>query len=74
MSFETLAIATTIVSTGMCALAFLLDRPSRKPSSDRTITITIQDDTGTRTRTVTRSNRSLDEVMRLLERLIAQPS
>ena len=74
MSFETLAIAGSIVSTCMCILAFILDRPSAKPSRDRTITITIEDSTGARTRTVAQSSRSVDEVMRLLERLVAQPS
>lgn len=74
MSFETLAIAGSIVSTCMCILAFILDRPAAGPPRDRTITITIEDSSGTRVRTIAHSDRSVDEVKRLLDRLVAQPS
>ncbi|HYR10930.1 MAG TPA: hypothetical protein VEQ60_24335 [Longimicrobium sp.] len=74
MSFETLAIAGSIVSTCMCILAFILDRPSARAPRDRTITITIEDSSGARVRTVARSDRSVDEMKRLLDRLVTQPS
>lgn len=74
MSIEMLAIATSVVAVCMCALAFILDPPSSRPPRGRTITITIEDSSGARARTVTRSDQSVDEVKRLLDRLVAQPS
>lgn len=74
MSIELLAIATSVIAICMCALAFILDPPSSKAPRDRTITITIEDSSGARVRTVTRSSRSVEEVKRLLDRLVAQPS
>lgn len=76
MTIEAMAIATSILSTSMCVVAFVLNRRSRKPrdGSERTITITIEDSTGARARTVTRSNRRVDDVRRDVERLVAQPS
>jgi hypothetical protein len=71
---EAVAMAASSVAMAMCILAFIVYRRSPKPPRDRTITITIEDSTGARTRTVAKSNQSVDEVMRLLERLVAQPS
>lgn len=74
MTMEVLAVATSAVSIGMCVLALIVHRRSPKTGRDRTIKITVEDATGARTLTVARSSRSADEVMRLLERLVAQPS
>jgi hypothetical protein len=74
MTIESMAIATSAVSIGMCVLAFILHIRSPTPSRDRTITITIEDSSGARARTVTHSDRSVDELKRLLDRLVAQPS
>ncbi|HEX2209168.1 MAG TPA: hypothetical protein VHG93_15920 [Longimicrobium sp.] len=74
MVMEAMAMASSAIAIAMCVLAFILYRRSPRPSRDRTITITVEDSTGARTRRVARSNRSVDEVMRLLERLVAQPS
>ncbi len=71
---EAMAMAASTISITMCIIAFILYRRSPKTPHDRTITITIEDSTGARTRTVAKSNQSVDEVMRLLERLVAQPS
>lgn len=71
---EAMALATTAIAIAMCILAFILYRRSPKTPPDRMITITVEDSAGARTRTVARSNRSVDEVTRLLERLVAQPS
>ena len=74
MTMEVLAVATSAVSIAMCVLAFIIHRRSPRTARDRAITITVEDATGARTLTIARSNRNADEVMRLLERLIAQPS
>jgi hypothetical protein len=74
MSIEMLAITTSVIAICMCALAFILDPPPPRPRRDRTITITIEDSSGTRVRTVAHSDRSVDELKRLLDRLVAQPS
>ncbi len=74
MTIESLAIATSAVSIGMCVLAFILHTRSPTPARDRTITITIEDSSGARARTVAHSSRSVDELKRLLDRLVAHPS
>lgn len=74
MTIEMLAIGTSVIAVCMCALAFILDPPSPSTPRGRTITITIEDSGGARVRTVTRSDRSVEEVKRLLERFVAQPS
>lgn len=71
---EWVAMAASAIAMAMCILAFILYRRSPKTPRDRTITIIVEDSTGARTRTVAKSNRSVDEVARLLERLVAQPS
>jgi hypothetical protein len=60
----------------MSLSAVVYDLYTRKslPRRDRTITITIEDSSGARARTVTRSDRGVDELKRLLDRLLAQPS
>jgi hypothetical protein len=74
MTMEMMAIATSGAAICMCALAFILDPPSRRSWRDRTITITIEDSSGARTRTVAHSDRSVEELKRLLDGLVAQPS
>lgn len=71
---ESVAMAASAIAMAMCILAFILYRRSPKTPRDRTITITIEDSTGARTRAIAKSNQSVDELMRLLERLVAQPS
>lgn len=71
---EWVALAASTIAMAMCILAFILYRTSPKAPHDRIITITVEDSTGARTRKVAKSSRSVDEVMRLLERLVAQPS
>jgi hypothetical protein len=70
---ETMAIAGSIIASCMAITAMLLARRPA-PAGNRTLTITIEDSSGARTRIVAESSRSLDEVMRLLEGVIAQPS
>lgn len=74
MSFETPAIITSVVMMGMSLLGFVLNRRSGRQAKGRTLTITIEDSSGARARTVTHSDRSVEEVKRLLDRLVAQPS
>jgi hypothetical protein len=74
MSFETPAIIGSLVMICMSIVAVALGRQPATPGADRTITITIEDSSGARARTVARSSRSVDEVKRLLDRLVAQPS
>lgn len=73
-TMEALAMAASTIAIAMCVLAFILYRRSPKTPGDRTITIIVEDSTGARTRTVAKSNRSVDELTRLMERLVAQPS
>lgn len=70
---ETMAITGSIVASCMAITAMLLGRrPAR--AGDRTITITIEDSSGARARTVTHSDRSVAELKRLLDQMVAQPS
>lgn len=70
---ETMAITGSIIASCMSITAMLLGRRSA-PSQHRTITITIEDSSGARARTIAHSDRSVDELKRLLDRLVAQPS
>jgi hypothetical protein len=74
MSFETPAILTSILMVSMSILGFVLNRRSARPAKDRMLTITIEDSAGVRTRTVTRSDRRVDDVTRDVERLVGQAS
>ena len=76
MTIETLVTAGSVLAGLMSLSAVVYDFYTRKPlpRRDRTITITIEDSSGARVRTVARSDRSVDEMKRLLERLVAQPS
>ncbi|HEX2079474.1 MAG TPA: hypothetical protein VHG08_17235 [Longimicrobium sp.] len=74
VSFETPAIVGSIAAICMSILAVVLDLRSPKPSRPRTITITIEDSTGTRARLITRSDRRVEDVKRELERLVMQAS
>jgi hypothetical protein len=67
---EAMALATSAIAIAMCILAFILYRRSPKTPRDRMITIIVEDSTGARTRTVAKSNRSVDEVRRDVERLV----
>lgn len=70
IDFDTLAPVVSILSICMSALAVVIGRCSARPVNERTITITIEDSSGERTRIVTRSSRCVDEVKRDLERLV----
>jgi hypothetical protein len=75
MTLETTAIAISAVASCMSLAAMYLGRRAATPSRpDHTITITIEDSTGACARTVARSDRSVDELKRLLDRFVAQPS
>lgn len=76
MTIETLVTAVSVLAglTSLSTVAY--DLRARKPARDRdhTITITIEDSSGARTRVVTRSTRRVDDVKRDFERLVAQGS
>lgn len=74
MTFETPAIIASILMMSLSVLALVLNGRSAKPAKNRTITITIEDSAGTRTRIVMHSNRRVDDMKRDFERLVAQPS
>jgi hypothetical protein len=74
IDFETIATVVTVFSICMSALAVVIDRRSPTPASHWAITITIEDSSGARARTVTHSDRSIDELKRLLDRIVTQPS
>ena len=76
MTIETLVTAGSVLAGMMSLSAVAYDLYTRKPlpRSDRTITITIEDSSGTRARMVTQSNRRVDDVKRDVERLVAQAS
>jgi hypothetical protein len=72
MTIETVAIGTSAIASCMSILAIFLGRHSSAAARrDQTITITIEDSSGTRTRMVTRSNRRVADVKRDFERLVA---
>lgn len=70
---ETMAIAGSIIASCMAITAMLL-APRTPPAGNRTLTIIVQDSSGARKRIVAESSQSVDEVMRLLEGLVARPS
>jgi hypothetical protein len=70
IDFDTLAPVVSILSICMSTLAVVIGRRSARPANERTITITIEDSSGERTRMVTRSSRCVDEVKRDFERLV----
>lgn len=72
MTFETPAIIVSILMMSLSVLALVLNGRPARPAKDRTITITIEDSSGARTRMVARSSRRVDEVKRDFERLVAQ--
>jgi hypothetical protein len=74
MSFETPAILTSILMVSLSILGFVLNRRSAQPVKNRTLTITIEDSAGVRTRTVAQSDRRVHDVTRDVERLVGQPS
>ena len=74
LPIEAMAIASSAIAIAMCVAAFILYLRSPRAPRDRTITITIEDSSGAWARTVARSDRSVEEVKRLLDRLVAQPS
>jgi hypothetical protein len=76
MTIETLVTAVSVLAGLGSLSAVVYDLRSRKstPDPDRRITITIEDSSGARARTVTHSDRGVDELKRLLDRILAQPS
>ncbi|WP_420127620.1 hypothetical protein [Longimicrobium sp.] len=74
MSFETPAVIASIFMMSLSVLGLVLNGRSAQPPKDRTITITIEDSTGARARTVTHSDRGVDELKRVVDRLLTQPS
>lgn len=70
MTLETLAIATSILASAGSLLAVAMSRRPARPSGGRTITITLEDSSGARTRTIAASTRRLDDLKRDIERLL----